>query len=173
MDVTNKTKKKKVKHNIYMKTISRLFLIIIVTVGLVACDKDDEIIIEPELEVTYANIEGTWKLAEWNGEPTNDNTYLYVVFNRRDRSYEQYQKFDSMYARYITGSYKIQDNEDGNSIISGKYDFGMGKWNNSYIVTNLYESGSMIWTVEKNEADVSKYIRCDEVPAEIIAQAKP
>lgn len=155
-----------------MKTLFKILLLFIPLVGFIACDKDDIEPAEPALDVTYGNIEGTWKLAEWNGEPITDNTYLYVVFNRRDKTFEQYQKFDSMYARYITGSYQIDDKEDIGSIISGKYDFGMGKWNNAYIVTNLYESGSMMWTAEKDESDMSKYVRCDEVPAEVKAEAE-
>ena len=55
---------------------------------------------------------------------------------------------------------------------SGEYDFGNGEWNNKYIVTDLLESGSMIWTAKDNENDVNKYIRCEKVPENIIAEAK-
>ena len=41
-----------------------------------------------------------------------------------------------------------------------------------YIVTDLLESGSMIWTAKDNENDVNKYIRCEKVPENIIAEAK-
>lgn len=155
-----------------MKTLFKILVVMISLVGFTSCSDDDVEFIEPALEVNYANIEGVWKLAEWNGEPLTENVYLYVVFNRRDRRYEQYQKFDSMYARYITGSYLIDDKEDIGSIISGRYDYGMGNWNNSYVITNLYESGSMIWTAENDEDDVTKYIRCDKVPEDVIAEAK-
>ena len=53
-----------------------------------------------------------------------------------------------------------------------QYDFGNGEWNNKYIVTDLLESGSMIWTAKDNENDVNKYIRCEKVPENIIAEAK-
>lgn len=154
-----------------MKTIYKISLMLIVIVGLAAC-KDDIPYVEPTLDVTYANVEGVWKLVEWNAEELSEDAYLYIDFNRRERTYEMYQKFDSMYARYITGSYSINDEEDLGSIITGKYDYGMGKWNNDYIVTNLLESGSMIWTAKADDTDISKYIRVDEVPAEVIAEAK-
>lgn len=83
-----------------------------------------------------------------------------------------YQKFDSMYARYITGNFSIEVDPYLGSIISGDYDFGNGDWNNKYIVTDLLKSGSMIWTAKDDETDVNKYIRCDKVPEEIIAEAK-
>ena len=50
-------------------------------------------------------------------------------------------------------------------ILSGKYDYGVGDWNNSYIVTSLFEE-SMLLSVEGG--DVCKYVRCYEVPTEIV-----
>ena len=96
----------------------------------------------------------------------------YVVFNRKEQTFEMYQKFDSMYARYITGSFSIKNDPYLGAVISGEYDFGNGEWNNKYIVTDLLESGSMIWTAKDNENDVNKYIRCEKVPENIIAEAK-
>eukprot|EP00975_Prorocentrum_lima_P066602 12910107-Prorocentrum_lima.AAC.1 len=64
-----------------------------------------------------------------------------------------YQKFDSMYARYITGSFSIENNPYLGYIISGVYDYGNGDWNNKYIVTDLLESGSMTWTSKDDESD--------------------
>ena len=57
-------------------------------------------------------------------------------------------------------------------VISGEYDFGNGDWNNDYIVTDLLESGSMIWTVKDDDSDVNKYVRCEKVPESIIEEAK-
>ena len=82
-----------------------------------------------------------------------------------------YQKFDSMYARCITGEFLLEDDDEWGSIISGTYDYGMGEWNNSYIVTELLESGTMIWTVKGDETDISKYERCNKVPDDIKAEA--
>ena len=40
------------------------------------------------------------------------------------------------------------------------------------VQTDLLESGSMTWTSKDDESDVNKYIRCEKVPEEIIAEAK-
>ena len=42
----------------------------------------------------------------------------------------------------------------------------------NYIVTDLLESGSMIWTVKDDDSDVNKYVRCEKVPESIIEEAK-
>ena len=83
-----------------------------------------------------------------------------------------YQKFDSMYARYSTGDFSIKDDLYLGAVISGVYDFGNGSWNNEYIITDLLSSGPMIWTAKDNENDINKYVRCEKVPEEIVAEAK-
>ena len=144
-----------------MKNIFKLMALFAFLFCLTSCDDDEPVI--PTLEVTPANLNGTWELSEWN---------CYITFNRKEQTFEMYQKFDSMYARYITGNFSIEVDPYLGSIISGDYDFGNGDWNNKYIVTDLLESGSMIWTAKDDENDVNKYIRCDKVPEEIIAETK-
>ena len=78
-----------------------------------------------------------------------------------------YQKFDSMYPRRVTGCFSIDKEADKGYILSGKYDYGMGDWNNSYIVTSLF-SESMVLTADAGNGDVCKYVRCNEVPADIL-----
>ena len=82
-----------------------------------------------------------------------------------------YQKFDSMYPRRITGVFSIEKDKYGKYILSGKYDYGMGEWNNKYFVTELLE-GSMILTADSENAEISKYIRCNEIPEDVIEAAK-
>ena len=137
----------------------------------VSCDDDEKAEI-PTLPVTAANLNGTWQLAEWNGQPMTEGTYCYITFNRRELTFEMYQKFDSMYARYITGSFSLENDPYLGYVISGEYDFGNGDWNHDYIVTDLLESGSMIWTAKDDDNDVSKYARCEKVPESIIEEAK-
>ncbi len=153
-----------------MKSFFKIILIILPFIGLMSCDKEEPYVV-PALEVTYANIEGVWKLAQWNNQAVSEDTYLYIVFNRRERTYEIYQKFDSMYSRYITGSYKIEEDDELGAILSGRYDHGMGSWNNSYFVTDLYKD-SMNWTVKDNTDDVSHYIRIENVPSEVIEESQ-
>ena len=98
--------------------------------------------------------------------------FSYIVFNRKDQTFEMYQKFDSMYGRHITGSFAIKNDPYQGYIISGSYDNGKGDWNQSYLVTRLLASGSMIWTAKDDVTDISRYKRCDEVPAEILKECK-
>ena len=74
--------------------------------------------------------------------------------------------------RHITGSFAIKNDPYQGYIISGSYDYGMGDWNQSYLVTRLLKSGSMIWTAKDDVTDISRYERCNEVPAEILKDCK-
>ena len=102
-----------------------------------------------------------------------DGTYCYITFVRRDKTFEMYQKFDSMYARFLSGIFEIEKDTYLGYIISGKYNNSLGgRWNNSYIVTELLPAGTMIWTVKDDAGDVSKYVRCDGVPSKIVEEAR-
>jgi len=48
----------------------------------------------------------------------------------------------------------------------------MGEWNNSYVITELLESGSMVWTVKGDESDVCRYERCNKVPDDVKSEAE-
>ena len=145
----------------FLKTMA-LMLVLVLT----SCTRDEETAPQ-QLEVTPNNISGIWTLSEVNGKQLPDGLYCYIEFVRRDRRYTMYQKFDSMYPRCLTGSYEITKDEYKGYILSGKYDYGTGNWNNSYIVTELYE-GSMLLTADAQSGDVCKYVRCNEVPDEIV-----
>lgn len=153
-----------------MKTLFRMMALFILLIGFTACEDDEETV--STLEVNYANLNGTWQLSEWNGQPLAEGTYCYITFVRKDKTYKMYQKFDSMYARCVTGTFTVENDDYLGYIISGDYDFSMREWTNSYIVTDLLPSGSMIWTVKDDYNDVSKYVRCDGVPSNIVEEAK-
>ena len=127
-----------------MKILFRIMTLSMLLFSFIACE-DEEEAKEKSLEVTPVNLNGTWQLAEWNGQPLTEGTYCYITFARKDKTFKMYQKFDSMYARYLTGSFNIEKDDYLGYIISGKYDYSLGGcWNNSYIVTELLPSGSMI-----------------------------
>ena len=155
-----------------MKTLFRIMALFMLLFNFSACSDDEEVSVVPTLEVNYANLNGTWMLTEWNGQPISEGTYCYIDFNRREHTFKMYQKFDSMYARCITGEFTLEKDDELGDIISGTYDYGMGDWNNSYIITDLLEAGSMVWTVKGDNTDVCKYERCDEVPLYIKAEAE-
>ena len=152
--------------NILMKTFLKTIAFMLVLTGVFSCSPEEELTPQ-SLEVTPNNISGVWKLAEVDGEQLPDGLYCYIQFVRRDRTFTMYQKFDSMYPRRLTGSFEITKDEYKGYILDGKYDYGMGDWNNSYIVTNLFEE-SMQLTVDGENGEVCKYVRCNEVPAEIL-----
>lgn len=153
----------------YMKNILKLMTVLGLFLCLFSCK--EEVPVEPSLEVTPANIDGVWQLSEWDGQALGENTYCYVIFHRKDKTFEMYQKFDSMYARYITGTFSIEKDPYVGYVISGVYDYENGDWNNEYVVTDLFKSGSMTWTVKDGE-EVTKYVRCESVPEEIVNEAK-
>ena len=149
-----------------MKRFLKTMAFMLVLTGVFACSPEEDLTPQ-SLEVTPNNISGVWQLADVNGVALPAGVYCYMQFVRRDRTFTMYQKFDSMYPRRLTGSFEITKDEYKGYILSGKYDYGMGDWNNSYIVTNLFEE-SMVLTVDAENGDVCKYVRCNDVPADIV-----
>lgn len=154
-----------------MKTFLKTFVILFAISFLGSCSNDGIDDILPEnLEVTPNNIAGVWKLMEVNGAVLPVDAYCYVEYIRKDKKFVMYQKFDSMYPRRITGKYSIENDAKKGSVLSGVYDFGMGGWNNKYIVSELLENDMVL--VSESQDEVCKYMRCNEVPADILEQAK-
>ncbi len=154
-----------------MKNIFKIMALATCLLCFAACDDGDDAP-APGLEVTPANLNGTWMLAQWNGAPLAEGLYLYITFNRREQTFEMYQKFDSMYARFIPGVFKIEKDDYLGAVISGEYDFGNGAWSHEYIVTDLL-ADSMTWTAKDDAGDVHKFVRCEKVPDEVVSEARP
>lgn len=157
-----------------MKKFFEYVAILVLSVAFLSACNDDEPVPGPQdIPVNYANISGTWRLAEWNGEQMDDKRYLYMVIERRPdeetglRKIELYQNIDSSKSRHLTGTYELEEDEDLGTIIRGIYDHSSGFWNNSYIINGLTD-GQMVWTVEEDASDVSVYIRCQEIPEDIL-----
>lgn len=148
-----------------MKNFFKLMLLSLLLLPLQGCSNDDEAMIPTVLpvEVTPNNISGIWKLKSWSGSSQTPVVYLELI--RRDRKFKIYQHYDSMYPRLITGTFTLESDYYKGTIISGKYDYDSGFWNNDYIVT-LY-SNSMVLTVDGNSSEVQVYTRVSEIPAEI------
>lgn len=153
-----------------MKSILKMAAMLLLAFSFNACS-DDEEFVQETLEVTPNNISGIWKLEELGGNAIPDGSFCYIEYVRKDRKFTIYQKFDSMYPRCITGTYAIENDPYKGYVLSGKYDYGMGEWNNSYIVTALYEN-SMLLTTDNADGEVSKYVRCNEVPSDILDSVK-
>jgi hypothetical protein len=149
-----------------MKKWFNVFLAIFaVAVLSVACSKDSEPQVEV-LDVTRSNIAGVWMLESWNDAPLAEGSYIYIKFERSDRTYTMWQNVDSFYARKLTGIYWIDIDEELGAVIRGNYDHGAGDWSHRYIVTDL-TANRMVWTAKGDESDVSVYVRCD-LPEEFV-----
>lgn len=160
-----------------MKTLFRMMALFALLAGMASCsDDDDETLVKPVLEVNYANVAGTWRLSEWNGESIDGDTrYYYITFNRKEedgkRKYTVYTNLNSFVSERITGDFLLDTDEDLGDLISGKYDYKLSmddEWEHTYIITNLYDD-SMTWTAKEQADEVRVYTRCSEVPADIVA----
>lgn len=158
----------------YMRTILKMMLFAVMTICM-SCGDDDEVKLPDTLEVNYAHIAGTWCLSEWNGEKMDgDNRYYYITFDRKEkdgkRSYMIYTNLNSAVSQHIPGSFKLTDDEEYGSVISGTYYYQLDtddEWEYSYVISNLTQK-AMTWTAKKTPEEVKVYTRCDGVPEKII-----
>ena len=95
-------------------------MMLLLTMALfMSCGDDDEVKLPDTKDVNYANIAGTWRLSEWNGENLEGDTrYYYITFDRKEkdgkRSYTIYTNLNSATSEQIPGSLLWQS-------ISSKY----------------------------------------------------
>lgn len=150
-----------------MKKTFNIMMLFALLVSVAACSKGkDEPIVDLPLEATYTNVAGTWMLTSLNDAPLTEGLYCYIELNRKDRTFVTYDNLGSMYANRLTGTYELGTDKKDSSIdlISGKYDFGWGSWNNVYQVV-VYEE-RMVWSVQGG-TEVSVYERCAEIPEDV------
>ena len=146
--------------------IIKVLFMFVISLMTVSCSDDDEVVVK-SLEVNPITLHGQWKLQEVNGSEIPSDIYVYIDFKRQDKTFNLYQKQDSQLPRKITGKFDVEYDYNIGYILSGTYDYEQGAWNNKYIVTDLLEEGSMIWTVKDGD-EISKYVRVDEIPSEIL-----
>ena len=142
-----------------------LLTISLFALGFVACDDEPEVPVEPQLEVTTNNIAGEWQLAEWKGAQLAEGSYVYLSFDRRERTFVIYQNLDSFSTRELTGSFYIEVDPELGAVIRGSYDYDRGDWAHRYLVKSLTAS-EMVWVAKDDVEDQSIYVRA-EIPAEI------
>lgn len=151
-----------------MKKIATLLMTLFMVL-FTACDKQIDTTIST-LKVTPYNLEGTWRLAEWNGAPLAEGIYVYIVIDR-DLTFDMYQNTNSMYAELLTGTYKLEEDWRVGFVISGTYDHELGAWNHEYVISELYRE-SMTWTAKGDAGEVQKFVRIDEVPDDIVESVR-
>lgn len=139
-----------------MKNCLKIAVMALVMLVGVACTKDggDG---ETFLDVTPNNISGVWSLYSYDdGVLLEEGTYLYIEFDRAERTFVRYDNLESMVPRKLSGSFAITTEES--AIIRGMYDFGMGDWAHRYYVRDLTAT-TMKWVATDNENDVRIYVR--------------
>ena len=144
-----------------MRKLFKLALTAVVISAFCACTDSVE---HPKyLDVTPNNISGSWRLESTCGEALAEGCYVYINFDRKERSFEIFQNTDSFSTRYITGRYFIYTDEMAGAVIRGDYDYGNGAWQHRYIISDL-TSKRMVWTALDDSSCVDVYVRC-EIPA--------
>ena len=139
--------------------------LLMASLSFVACDDEPVVPTEPQLEVTANNIAGEWQLSSWKGAPLAEGSYVYLSFDRRERTFCIYQNLDSFSTRELTGAFYIETDPELGAIIRGSYDYDRGDWAHRYVVTSL-TANEMVWVAKDDTEDVSIYSRV-EIPAEV------
>ncbi|MCF0198894.1 MAG: lipocalin family protein [Bacteroidaceae bacterium] len=142
-----------------IRFLKYIFLSLSLCMGLAACHDEDMEPEVPQLPVNYSNVAGTWQLVNFNGHPLAEDTYAYIVFERRDHVFQMYDNLQSMYGQKRTGTYLLEDNEDTETtLMSGFYDNGVGAWNHTYTVTLLTEQELELTSVDA-DGEVQRFER--------------
>lgn len=148
-------------------------LILFVTLTMLitsGCDnKSPEV--NPYLEVTPNNIAGSWALLTFDGMPLSQESYVYIEFVRKDRTYKLFQNTDSAFTRVLTGTYNIYTDGEFGSVIRGNYDYDKGYWSHRYIIECLTET-SMRWVAKDDPSNICVYVRTD-IPQDIYSAYVP
>ena len=153
-----------------MKTINKLIGLLLLLVCMAGCSDSEREESEQQLTPTPATINGTWRLAEWNGWQDSDDWYVYITFDRLEDTYVMYQRVNSMKSEKKTGSFTIEkDPETDSYILDGTYDYTLddGAWENKYVIISLTDK-VMVLTVKGDESDKQTFVRVESVPADII-----
>ncbi|MGN0188204.1 MAG: hypothetical protein ACI395_01685 [Candidatus Cryptobacteroides sp.] len=130
---------------------------LVLMTSTVSCSKTEVPAVQ-YLEVTAANIAGSWTLSTWNGSPLSEGCYVNVSFDRKEKTFEMYQNLDSFSERKLTGQFNILKDESYGSIIRGVYDYETGFWSHDYIIRDL-TADSMVWIAVDDPDDVTVYVR--------------
>jgi hypothetical protein len=67
----------------------------------------------------------------------------------------------SMYVQHKTGSFAVSQDSEERYIINGQYDYGVGDWNDNYVVRMLANGEEMEWTTDE---EMMSFKRIEEIP---------
>ena len=144
----------------------RYLTAIFALLAICSCNREQEPIANPLLDVTPTNIEGIWMLESFdNGKSLADGCFVYIEFFRTDSSYNLYQNLNSMYTEVKSGSYFVETDPELGAVIRGNYgteEYNYFDWSHRYIVT--LTADTMRWIAKDDQENVSTYVRVDSLP---------
>lgn len=142
--------------------MKRYITLLFAALVLCSCNKTTEPT-EPMIDVTPTTIAGLWMLESYeNGKALSEGSYVYIEFERADRSYTLYQNVGSMYEQVKRGNYFIEIDSELGAVIRGNYgseEYNYHDWNSRYIVEMT--ANKMRWTATNDSNDISVYIRVE------------
>ena len=149
-----------------MKSLKTFYAVLLLLVALLAtgCEKPVPLPQEESIAVTYNTLDGCWQLTMWQGRPIDDDTYLYIEFDRHERRFEMWDNLNSMYPVKSSGSFAISQEEDGSYTLSGSYDYGVGNWNSDYQVSLSNKGNEMKWISQSGPFEAMDFVRIDTLP---------
>ena len=135
-----------------MKRFLGFAMVFVAALVLSSCEKEGGVSNE-YLDVTPNNISGVWRVESFdNGVELNENTYRYIEFKRKGKSFVSYDNLGSMEVQKRSGRFDITT--DGAAVIRGQYNFGQGDWEHSYYVRDLTKE-RMVWVAIDDESLVT------------------
>lgn len=141
----------------------------------VSCEKDKGYEDNSPLQVNNFELrganDGIWKLTSIDGQAVPDGLFQYVIFDTAKMTFEFLQNLDSQESVSLTGTYKIEYDEDAGTILSGDYDHASGPWANEYIITEITPD-TMTWTVNGDPDSYYVYATCQEIPGDVYPDVK-
>jgi hypothetical protein len=144
----------------------RYITLLFAALTLCSCVKNETEQSEPLVDVTPVNLAGVWMLTSFDGGATlQESDYVYICFDRSDRTYTIYQNIGTMYCEVKSGRYFVETDPMLGAVIRGNYgtdEYNFFDWSHRYIVE--LRATTMRWTATDDRQNVSVYTRVDALP---------
>lgn len=144
----------------------RYITLLFAALTLCSCVKNETEQSEPLVDVTPVNLAGVWMLTSFDGGATlQESDYVYICFDRTDRTYTIYQNIGTMYGEVKSGRYFVETDPMLGAVIRGNYgtdEYHFFDWSHRYIVE--LRATTMRWTATDDRQNVSVYTRVDALP---------
>ncbi|MCQ2185963.1 MAG: hypothetical protein MJY92_04485 [Bacteroidales bacterium] len=127
----------------------------------ISCKKAAVDPVEPQLDITFINTSGDWKLDKWKAETVPFELYIHL----KAKKFVMAHNVGSMYMERTTGSYNLVTDNYG-TCIRGLYDFTNSFWSHTYKITSLTAS-RMEWVAMDDPDDIQVFVRVPEFPLDL------